>query len=121
MDKERIAGGVKKATGTVKKAVGKATGDRRLEAEGRADKAEGRVRSAVGHLTISDKKRDDGHAPSASYRSDPASARCAAAVALQRRLGLLSLGRIGRAGGDPSRRLVDGVTLTLSGVADRRR
>src|ERR1700682_6139266 len=49
MDKERIAGGVKKATGTVKKAVGKATGDRRLEAEGRADKAEGRVRSAVGH------------------------------------------------------------------------
>ena len=32
MDKERIAGGVKKATGTVKTAVGKATGKRRLEA-----------------------------------------------------------------------------------------
>ena len=48
MDKERIAGGVKKATGTGKKAVGKATGNRRLEAEGRADKAEGHVRSAVG-------------------------------------------------------------------------
>jgi uncharacterized protein YjbJ (UPF0337 family) len=48
MDKDRIAGGVKKATGTVKKAVGKATGDRRLEAEGRADKAEGHVRSAIG-------------------------------------------------------------------------
>ena len=42
MDKERIAGGVKKATGAVKTAVGKATGNRRLEAEGR-------VRSAVGH------------------------------------------------------------------------
>jgi uncharacterized protein YjbJ (UPF0337 family) len=48
MDKERIAGGVKKATGGIKKAVGKATGDRRLEAEGRADKAEGHVRSAIG-------------------------------------------------------------------------
>jgi uncharacterized protein YjbJ (UPF0337 family) len=48
MDKDRIAGGVKKATGTIKEAVGKATGDRRLEYEGRADKAEGHVRSAVG-------------------------------------------------------------------------
>ena len=28
--------------------MGKATGNRRLEAEGRADKVEGRVRSAVG-------------------------------------------------------------------------
>jgi len=48
MDKERIAGAAEKATGTVKKAVGKATGNRRLVNEGRADKAEGRVRSAVG-------------------------------------------------------------------------
>lgn len=39
----------KKAAGGIKKAVGKATGDRRLETEGRADKAEGRVRSAIGH------------------------------------------------------------------------
>jgi uncharacterized protein YjbJ (UPF0337 family) len=48
MDKERIAGGVEKATGSVKVAVGKATGNRRLTAEGRADKAEGHLRSAVG-------------------------------------------------------------------------
>jgi uncharacterized protein YjbJ (UPF0337 family) len=48
MDKDRVAGGVKKATGSIKKAVGKATGNRRLEAEGQADKAEGHVRSAVG-------------------------------------------------------------------------
>ena len=48
MDKERIAGGVKKATGAVKKAVGKATGNRQLEAKGRAEKAEGHLRSAVG-------------------------------------------------------------------------
>jgi uncharacterized protein YjbJ (UPF0337 family) len=49
MDKERIAGGIKKATGSMKKVVGKAIGDRRLVNEGRADKAEGRVRSAIGH------------------------------------------------------------------------
>jgi uncharacterized protein YjbJ (UPF0337 family) len=48
MDKQRIAGAAKKATGSIKEAVGKATGDRRLVADGRADKAEGRMRSAVG-------------------------------------------------------------------------
>jgi uncharacterized protein YjbJ (UPF0337 family) len=48
MDKERVAGATQKATGSVKKAVGKATGNKSLEAEGHADKAEGRVRSAVG-------------------------------------------------------------------------
>ena len=49
MDSERIKGGVKKATGTVKDKVGQMTGDRDLEAEGKADKAEGKARSAVGH------------------------------------------------------------------------
>ena len=48
MDKDRVVGGTKKAAGTVKKAAGKATGNRRLEAKGRADKAEGHVRSALG-------------------------------------------------------------------------
>ena len=48
MDKHGVVGGTKKITGTVKRAAGKATGNRRLEAKGRADKAEGRVRSAVG-------------------------------------------------------------------------
>ena len=49
MDSERIKGGVKKATGTVKEKVGQMTGDRDMEAEGKLDKAEGRARSAVGH------------------------------------------------------------------------
>ena len=49
MDKERVKGGLRKATGTVKEKVGQATGDRDMEAEGKVDKAEGRVRSAVGH------------------------------------------------------------------------
>jgi uncharacterized protein YjbJ (UPF0337 family) len=49
MDKERIKGGLRKATGTVKEKVGQATGDRDMEAEGQVDKAEGRIRSGVGH------------------------------------------------------------------------
>ncbi len=49
MDKQRIKGGLRKATGTVKEKAGQMTGDRHLEAEGKAEKAEGRVRSAVGH------------------------------------------------------------------------
>jgi uncharacterized protein YjbJ (UPF0337 family) len=49
MDKETVKGGLKKATGTVKDKVGQMTGDRDMEAEGKADKAEGRVRGAVGH------------------------------------------------------------------------
>lgn len=49
MDKDRIAGGVKKVTGTIKEGVGRATGDRQTEAEGTNEKTEGRVQSAVGH------------------------------------------------------------------------
>ena len=50
MDKQRMEGGLKKATGTIKEKAGQMTGDRDLEAEGKADKAEGKVRSAVGHV-----------------------------------------------------------------------
>lgn len=49
MDKQRIEGGLKKATGTIKEKAGQAMGDRDVEAEGKAEKAEGKVRSAVGH------------------------------------------------------------------------
>ena len=48
MDKERIKGGLDKATGTIKEKAGQMTGDRDLEAEGKLDKAEGKVRSSVG-------------------------------------------------------------------------
>jgi uncharacterized protein YjbJ (UPF0337 family) len=47
MDRQRIEGGLKKATGTVKEKVGKAIGDRHLET-GKAEKAEGHIRSGVG-------------------------------------------------------------------------
>jgi uncharacterized protein YjbJ (UPF0337 family) len=48
MDRQRMKGGLKKATGTVKEKIGRAMGDRRLEAEGKAERAEGRVLSAFG-------------------------------------------------------------------------
>jgi len=50
MDKDRIAGAAKAAKGAVKEAIGKATGDTKLQADGRADKAEGKIQNAVGGL-----------------------------------------------------------------------
>ena len=49
MDKDRIAGGVKKVTGKIKEQAGKAMGDAGTEAEGKSDQAEGRVQGSVGH------------------------------------------------------------------------
>ena len=48
MDRQRIEGGLKKATGSIKDQAGKAVGDRHLEGEGKAEKAEGHIRSGVG-------------------------------------------------------------------------
>jgi uncharacterized protein YjbJ (UPF0337 family) len=48
VDKDRIAGAANKAKGAVKQGAGEATGDAKLEAEGRADKAKGTVQNAVG-------------------------------------------------------------------------
>jgi uncharacterized protein YjbJ (UPF0337 family) len=50
MDKDRVAGAAQKAKGAVKEAAGKATGDAKLRAEGKADKAAGSVRNAVGGM-----------------------------------------------------------------------
>jgi uncharacterized protein YjbJ (UPF0337 family) len=50
MDKDRIAGAAKEIKGSVKKIIGKATGDAKLKADGNADKAEGKVQNAVGGL-----------------------------------------------------------------------
>ena len=48
MDKDRIKGSVKQATGAVKETVGKVAGDAKLEVEGRNEKAAGNVQNAVG-------------------------------------------------------------------------
>jgi uncharacterized protein YjbJ (UPF0337 family) len=47
-DKNRIEGSAEQAKGAVKKGVGEATGDEKLQAEGGADKAKGKAQNAVG-------------------------------------------------------------------------
>ena len=48
MDRQRIEGGLKKTTGTIKEKVGRTLGDRHMESEGKTEKTEGRIRSGVG-------------------------------------------------------------------------
>lgn len=48
MDKDRIEGAGKQMKGAVKDAAGKVIGDRKLQAEGKADKVVGKVQSEVG-------------------------------------------------------------------------
>ena len=48
MDKDRVDGVGKKVTGSVKEAIGKVTGDAKLQAEGTAEKAAGTAQNAVG-------------------------------------------------------------------------
>ena len=48
MDKDRVEGAAHQVKGKVKEGIGKATGDTRTEAEGKAEKAAGKVQNAVG-------------------------------------------------------------------------
>ncbi len=48
MDKDRIEGAAKQVKGTIKEAIGKVTGDTKIQAEGMAGKAAGKVQSGVG-------------------------------------------------------------------------
>jgi len=48
MDKDRVDGIGKKVSGSVKEAIGKVTGDTKLENEGTAQKAAGKAQNAVG-------------------------------------------------------------------------
>ena len=50
MNKDRIDGSANQAKGTIKEAVGRATGDTKLKAEGKLDNATGKVQSAIGGL-----------------------------------------------------------------------
>jgi uncharacterized protein YjbJ (UPF0337 family) len=56
MDKDRIIGSAKEVKGTAKEAIGKATGDAKLQVDGKADQAEGKVRNAIGG--VNDAVRD---------------------------------------------------------------
>jgi uncharacterized protein YjbJ (UPF0337 family) len=48
MDKDRIEGVARQAKGAIKAAIGKATGDAKLEADGEIEKAAGEMQNAVG-------------------------------------------------------------------------
>jgi uncharacterized protein YjbJ (UPF0337 family) len=48
MDKDRIQGSAKEMKGTIKEVAGKATGDAKLQADGKADKTAGKIQNAVG-------------------------------------------------------------------------
>ena len=50
MDKDRIKGSAEQAKGKVKEVAGKATGDAKLEAEGKTDKAGGKIRNVIGGI-----------------------------------------------------------------------
>lgn len=53
MDRDRVEGSAKQAKGAVKEAIGKVTGDAKLQSEGKADKATGKIQNAAGGLADS--------------------------------------------------------------------
>lgn len=50
MHRDEMKGAAKDAKGAMKEAVGRATGDERLEAEGTVDRTEGKIQKGVGNL-----------------------------------------------------------------------
>ena len=61
MDKEHVKGAADKTSGAIKEGIGKATGDKSMEAKGKLDKAKGEAREFVGDVKDSMKKdgKDD--------------------------------------------------------------
>ena len=50
MHKDEMKGAAKDAKGSVKEGVGKATGDRRMEAEGASERMAGKMQKGVGRM-----------------------------------------------------------------------
>jgi uncharacterized protein YjbJ (UPF0337 family) len=48
MDKDRVEGALHQAKGAVKEGAGKLVGDKRTEAEGKAEKTAGKVQNTIG-------------------------------------------------------------------------
>ena len=48
MDKDRITGSVKQIKGSIKRAIGKAVGDAKLQVDGKAERARGRIEDRDG-------------------------------------------------------------------------
>ena len=51
VNKDQVAGVAKQVKGSVKQAAGKATGNRRVQAEGTFDKIAGKLQKAYGDVT----------------------------------------------------------------------
>jgi uncharacterized protein YjbJ (UPF0337 family) len=60
MDKEHLKSAADKASGAVKEAAGKVTGNEKLEAEGKFDKAKGEAREVIGDVkdAVKDSKKN---------------------------------------------------------------
>ena len=58
MDKEHVKGAADKASGAMKDAAGKVTGNDKLRAEGAIDKAKGDLREGLGDVKDSIRKGD---------------------------------------------------------------
>jgi uncharacterized protein YjbJ (UPF0337 family) len=60
MDKEHLKSAADKASGAVKEAAGKVTGNEKLEAEGKFDKAKGEAREVIGDVkdAVNDSKKN---------------------------------------------------------------
>jgi uncharacterized protein YjbJ (UPF0337 family) len=50
MDKDRVEGSAEQAKGKVKEVAGKATGDSKLESEGKGDQVKGKIQNTIGGL-----------------------------------------------------------------------
>jgi uncharacterized protein YjbJ (UPF0337 family) len=50
MDKDRIEGSANQAEGTVKEALGKVTGDVKLQSDGKSEKVFGKVQNLMGSV-----------------------------------------------------------------------
>ena len=56
MDKEHLKGAYDKTKGAVKDTIGKATDNKKMQAEGKMDKAKGQVRQTIGDVKDAVKK-----------------------------------------------------------------
>lgn len=59
MNKDRVEGSFEQAKGKVKEVAGKATGDTKLQSEGKAQQVAGKVQNAVGGVKDSVKEALD--------------------------------------------------------------
>jgi uncharacterized protein YjbJ (UPF0337 family) len=50
MDKEHVKGAADKTSGAIKEGIGKATGDKSMQAKGKLDKAKGEAREFAGDV-----------------------------------------------------------------------